>query len=689
MFSQVRKKEELVGIAVRSLEAVLAVLTVLSFLKGIWISLDMDESYAAALGYRMAAGDRLIRDMWEPHQFSGFLAALFTAVYVRIWSSTEYLIVYLRVVGVLIHTGLGIALYRQLRKELKQFSAYGILILHLNFLPKWVQMPEFELMHYWCLLGIFIVLHAYFTGEKNRMLYPAAGGFLLVCSILCYPTMILLYPFYILALYVLERQRIRSRQGWKTLWRSSIFFTLGAILSGGAFLVYLFSYMSFEELKRYVSYIFLDTSHGVYTMGEKWGMYLEQMVVQAESYGRYLLLGAALTLAAGVVWGLCSRRSGAGAGGSEGVGMLRAGSGHCGGGAGAGRSEGAGMLRAGSGNCGGGAGAGEPGGAGSGNCSDESRSGKIGMPGSERDSKSRSGVGRAAAAWAGRWALGALVWAGILMQAKALYGFLLEDKNQFYFQVRYMALLLPGIVLGVRRHREMARWLYLLVVPGIVSVPLVLFVTNMDTNVTYAKAFAGVLGSLLILDRYCEELVEGTVWKRAVSLLRYAAGGALLAGLLVCRLVLIRVSGCLPVTVNASLERMESGPEKGIWVLADTAEVWNENYRDLEQHIRQEDKVLYIGAESLAYVKMGAVAATPSTQGTTVFNDMFLYYYEEHPDRIPDVIVYDKTFGVNPAYGLSYVLSLQEPVLFQWIEQNYGSAQIIETAHLIILRREG
>ena len=92
----------------------------------------------------------------------------------------------------------------------------------------------------------------------------------------------------------------------------------------------------------------------------------------------------------------------------------------------------------------------------------------------------------------GRWLLAALVLAAALMQAKAVYGFLFEDKNQFYFQVRYVAVLLPGIVLGIRGHRRMARWLYLLVLPGLVSVPLVLFVTNMDTNVTYAKAFVGV-----------------------------------------------------------------------------------------------------------------------------------------------------------------------------------------------------
>ena len=113
--------------------------------------------------------------------------------------------------------------------------------------------------------------------------------------------------------------------------------------------------------------------------------------------------------------------------------------------------------------------------------------------------------------------------------------------------------------------------------------------------------------------------------------------------------------------------------------------VRKKDYRELEKYIEADDRVLYVGAESLSYVYMGATLATPSTQGTVVYNEMFQIYYEEHPDRIPDVIVYDKTFGENPVYALSYAFSLQDPALFRWIEENYQEAQEIETTHLIIL----
>lgn len=603
-----KKKHDLV---LKVVGAVLIGLTFLSFVKAIWISLDIDESYAVACAYRMVRGDRLIRDMWEPHQLSAFLPALFAAPYIRIRGNTDYLVIWLRIIGVLIHTGMGVLLYRQLGKKIDRFAAFCIMILHLNFLPKWVQMPEFELMHYWCLLGIFLSLYAYFTGKKPGMLLPFLGGCLLAVSMLCYPTMFLLYPFYILAIFMLERQGDNLR-GMKQ-WRSSALFTLGAVLTGTVFLACLFSYMSLDELKRYISYIFLDTSHGVYTMGEKWSIYGKQIQEQAGDYGWYLLAAAGIVLFLCLIYRFALHRN---------IFCKR--------------------------------------------------------------SLGRQGL--AVCIWPVVTVV--LVLAGLLMQLKAISGFLFEDENQFFLQLRYMAVILPALLIGIRHCRKMAVWLYLCIIPGLVSVAAVLFVTNMDINTAYSKAFLGVLGGLVIICQYSGAILEGSFGKKVFTVLSYALGGMLLTGLLVCRLILIRVSGCLPVTLRASLERMENGPEKGVYVLADTAEVWNNNYRELENEIDREDRVLYIGAESLVYVEMEALPATPSTQGTTVYNEMFLRYYEEHPERIPNVIVYDKTFGENPVYSLYYGYSLQNPEFFHWIEENYRDARKTETDHMIILKRE-
>lgn len=583
---------------------ILVGLTALAFVKAIWISLDIDESYAAACAYRMVRGDRLIRDMWEPHQLSAFLPALFAAPYIQIRGNTEYLVIYLRMAGILIHTGMGVFLFRQLRKSTERWFAFCMLLLHLNYLPKWVQMPEFELMHYWCLLGIFLALHGYFTGKRPRAALLFVGGGLLTGSMFCYPTMILLYPLYILAICLLERA------GNRRPWRGAGFFTLGAFLPGAAFLGYLFSYMSLEEIRRYVSYIFLDTSHNVYTMGEKWAIYARQIREQAKWYGGYLLLAAGIAAAVYLAGRFLPR-----GGGPAGVKKLSA---------------------------------------------------------------------------ADRWTAAAavLILAGALMQIRGIYGFLLGDENQFFFQARYMAVLIPAIVLCIRFRKKMRLWLYLCILPSLGALAAVLLMTNMDTNTAYAKVFLGVLGSLLVFYQYGRKNIGDTVWKGLFRALGLCLGGLILAGLLICRLVLIRVSGCLPVTILAPMDRMESGPEKGVYILRENAGRWNDNYRALESLIVEGDRVLYIGAESLVYVEMETIPATPSTQGTTVYNEMFLRYYEEHPERIPNVVVYDKSFGEDPVYALYYSYSLQYPRFLQWLEQSYRGGQVTETDHMIVVRRE-
>lgn len=589
------------------LKVVMLCLTLLGFIKSILISLDIDESYAVALGYRLTRGDRLLRDMWEPHQFSAFLAALFTAPYVKIRGNTDYLVIYLRLAGVMIHTGLGLALYKQLSRTCGEFVAFGIMILHLNFLPKWVQIPEFELMHYWCLLSIFLSIYSYVSGQRKTGLL-ILGGIFLTGGIMSYPTLILLYPFYVFGIWVMERQYFGKRG--RKAWIGSLFFTLGALLAGMVLIGYLFSYMSFDRFKHYVSYIFLDTSHGIYTMSEKWAMYAEQLQEQGVLYFGHLLQAAGTIVILFAVYMIITHVC-------KNKGMEK-------------------VVTA-----------------------------KCALP----------------------VFIVFLVLAGFFMQIRAVWGNLFEDKNQFFYQARYIGILFPGIILGIRYRKRMAPWLYLCVFPGILSVISVLFVTNMDTNVTYSKAFIGVLGSFLILNEYGKNIVEKQFWKKSLMVAQYAAGGMVLATLLVCRLLLIRVTGCLPVTVLAPLEKMSAGPETGIYVLADTAEIWNDNYRELENYVDREDKLLYIGAENLIYVKTEACPATPSTQGTTVFNEMYLYYYEEHPDRLPDIVVFDKTFGENPAYALSYGFSLDNHVFLDWVAENYGNGKVIETDHMIILRK--
>ncbi len=562
----------------------LSILTVIGFAKSIVISLDIDESYAIAQSYRMAIGDRLFVDMWEPHQLSAFLAALFIKLYLVIAGTTNYMVIYLRIIGSILHIATGCVFFRALKKaNCEGYSAALVLLVHLNFLPKWVQMPEFELMHYWTLVLIASCMIFYFHGSAQKR-YPILAGVFLVICMCCYPTMILLYPAYGAGWVILEKLRF-GKKGIETL-KSIISFTIGSLGSGLGLIAYLLIYQTPGELIENLANILMDQSHTNYTMGEKWRAYGEQLLDQLGEVWGYFLWG----LLAAFVISLIIRLTGA-------------------------------M--------------------------------KLSM---------ESAV------------IAILIFAAVAMQIRCIWEILTQDKNLFYGQFRYIMLTLPALYLGARYHKTMAIWFYGLLIPAYISLPAVLFVTNMDTNVSYAKVFAGVIAALLIYKEYAGKAV-------LVRCATISAVFFLFMSLFVSRLLLIRVTGCLPLTVKARMEKMEYGAEKGVYVLEDIADIWNNNYQEIESLVKPDDKLLYVGAENLIYLDTGCEIATPSTHSTTVYNEMFVHYYELHPEKLPTVIVIDKTFDENPVYGNYFGTD----ILLNWIEEHYNQANREETDYMIVL----
>ena len=590
----------------------LSVITLIGFVKSIFVSLDIDESYAIAQAYRLATGDHMLADMWEPHQFSAVPIVWFIKLYLILFRSVDHLVIVLRIFGVLLHTGVGLLLLRTLRKiNVSQVPAYAVFFIHLNFLPKWVQMPEFELIHYWMILLIAICMMEYFLLERKKWILPFAAGVCLVVAMLCYPTMILLYPGYLIGWIVMERKL-----------KGAIGMTLGSLLSGSAFLIYLCSYQSPAQLTENVSYIFMDKSHTTYTMAQKWQLYGEQMSDQLGSGGKYFLLAILCAC-------ICVR-----------IFIII-------------RSRFAGK---------------------------QSGQNDIGEKNRILGMKLET------------FLVTTFLITAILFNFKAVIGFVLQDKNQFFLQVRYVVLIVPTIYLAIRHHKKLAIWLYGWLIPAVLSLIAVLMITNMDTNTSYAKMFPGVLGSLLLLWSYyndkqsirenpkAEVRLKKFNKKAAIVFLQSALYTSLFLALLVCRLLMIRVTGCMPVTVKAPLIKMTAGAEKGVYVLAEQGTIWNENNALIQSKVKKDDKVLYIGAENLAYLTAGAELATPSTQGTNVYDEMFLRYFELHPDKKPTVIIFDKTYETNAVYGNYFGW---EPVR-EWIEENYTDADVTESEYLII-----
>lgn len=572
---------------------ILAVLvgTVLSAAKSIFISLDIDECYALAVSYRLATGEKFFMDLWESHQLGSFFLAPFFKIFLLLTGSTDYVVIFCRILGTILHALIGLYFCTNFRKHLSNTTFVLLFALHMNFLPKWLTLPEFELQQYWFVLLAFTFFYRFFEGmysEKHirKRGYLFAAGVMLVFQMFSYPTLILLYPLYVIGIVAVEcscsttddsndKQHEKRERFIDILW-----LTLGALILGLIFIVYLFSYMSLDEFLKYISYIFQDESHTLVSTSDKWKIFGADFIKIIKNAVGYVVIAFFINKLLGKRWQLFKSF------------------------------------------------------------------------------------------------VTTLIMILSLSQA---FGCLFGNQNQFYMIWRFFVIGVCGIAISLKEdNKRIAVTAWFAILPGFLTLLSVLIMTNMDVNTSMAKMFVSVIGCVLIL--YLRQ--SGETKQYRLSNIDFAVL-CMLAGLFVCKLIQIRVSGCTETTIMAPLTKIANGPAAGVYMLTDEATVLEDDYRELTARATGEDRLLYIGSENIVYLWTDAQVATPSTQGTNAYNQMFIDYYKEHPDKMPTVIVKDKELGQNPAY----YNSPQNYILYNWIEEEFGYTECIETNYMTIYRK--
>lgn len=573
--------------------------TILAAVKCCMLSFDIDEAYAIAQSYRYAIGDHMFSEMWEPHQMSSFGATLFIVPFLWITGGdTTGIVLYLRVVGTVIHLLLGLWLFLATRRRIGSTGALLAMLAHINFLPKWIVVPEFELMQYWSVCALFICILQWQeknactlenkTSKKLRKedFYLIFGGIAMFVSLLTYPTMILLYPVYVLAFYRLNVGEMREK------WRGIFLFTVPALVLGILYLIYLGTYMSIAEFAKYIGYVFMDGSHSV-SLGMRMLGYGQELLAFLELLIIPVFIGVILAV-------LLSKK---------------------------------GLFR------------------------DKSRK---------------------------RSALFGMLSITLILLMIHMWDSVFSDKNQFYMYFRYLWIVIVGLAayrLFRRENGENSVYIYAGIIPGLVGVLASLLVTNMTLEIALARVYIGVIATIFLLK---DVIFEQVNTEKCLKVLSYVTMLALLTGLLVSKLILVRFTGCIPATIRAPFERVADGPAKGLWVREEMAWQYNDNYRVMNECIQPGDKLLYFGCENLYYLYVeDIVFATPSVQGTTVFDEVFLQYYEEHPERMPNVVIVDKLFPQNPYYRYSE----ENIALENWIAKEFSDADVEESDCFVILRK--
>ncbi len=572
--------------------AALIVLSVLAVIKSVFVGFDIDEGYAVAQAYRLVKGDRLFMDMWEPHQMSAYAAAVCMIPFLLCTGgSTTGVVIYLRILGTLIHLLLAYGFYKEASKRFHKTSGLLIALVHVNFLSKWIVLPEFEIMQYWAACIVFLALLAWTQKPQKRYLIIAGTAFF--SMLFTYPTMILLYPVYVFAVVRIKKDSCKKRL------EALVYFTLPSLALGIIFLLYLFSYMTVSEFAESIGYIFMDKSHSV-SLGKRGILYAGEIKQWCLRIWDMLPVVIGVMIAA--------------------VGIQ--------------------------------------------------------LMGEKKNTRLKEKR------------ISALVLAFCLSLTgifciEHIWESLTMDKNQFHLYLRFFLISVTGIV-GAFLSKKSRVYVWSGIVPGMVGILASLLITNMSLEIAAARAYIGVMASCFVLASLLQEKYQDNLLLKAMC---YGNVLLFLGGLFICKLIMVRVTGCIPVTVRMHMDLVTEGPAAGLLVGEELAEQYNENIPVIKAYAEAGDNLLYFGCEHIYYMVSEAEIATPSVQGTAVFNEMYTTYFEVHPERFPNVVVIDKSFQTNPYY-MYQLYAKEHQYMLDWIENRFRSEKVCETENLILYKIE-
>ncbi len=225
-------------------------LSAIGIWKTIYFSADIDESYALTMAVRIASGERMLVDMWEPHQMSAALYAPLVLLYKGIAGSMEGALIFMRICGLFVQALITIFLYRTIREDMPAWLSMLLSFAYFNFTPKHISSPEFSLLFYWAFMGLMLCLIRYV--RRGHLRWAAAAGIAVSVIVLCYPTAVLLFAYVVLWLLIKKDKKYKKAAGVLVLTCAvcGLAFVLYLIVQGGGFGIFAF-----------VPAILMDESH--------------------------------------------------------------------------------------------------------------------------------------------------------------------------------------------------------------------------------------------------------------------------------------------------------------------------------------------------------------------------------------------------------------------------------------------
>lgn len=550
----------------------ICILAVIAYtLKNLFIGADTDEGYGIMVGYRLAMGDRLLLDMWEPHQTSAIFTALFIAPFVRLTGGVNYLNLFLRVVFFPIQAGVSVFLYKTIRKAAPQVDASVSALMGLLYYvttPKSIFIPEYSNLHNWFFALMILCMVRYLTGE-GRLRWLVFSGIFMTCDVLAYPSMVLVF----LCCMGFLLLRKSARKG-----REVLSYLLPCVLSAGAMFGYLLTYMTPQTMPQMVGEILGEGSHQTSAA--------EKLLDWGKSLGETLLILLAALLIAGLIRWLVEKKMK-----KQLPELLRA----------------PGMLF-------------------------------------------------------------------FLIVFVIQIGFwLFSSFNAIYPQLLLMALSLEGIYIYLRKDRAETlffRWILLV----FVNYFAVLLLSNWEPMLLNTYLILGAEAGLAVLSGYWQK--TSAYGKKALQVLCLC----LVLGNAFSYTYLILGSQEYHASVIRNVRGINrKGLRAGILTDYMTAYRYNNNMEIWQEAVPDGSTVLYVGPSQF-YCMLGEhTQASPDTICSMIYDERLLDYWELHPERYPDVVVFESSYGDIRQEGDNFI--------WHWLMEDFQPSERKDYPYIAVFTR--
>lgn len=178
-------------------------------IKSIFTDYDVDVEYAVTMAYRLACGESLFTQMWEPHQTSAFLCALLLKPYLFLFNTTTGLVLYLNICSFLIYSAAVYFFYSAIKDKVPSFICLLMTLYLFTVRVKDVQILEFANMQILFSILLFSCLLKYYDNQHKKI-WLVLGALSLCAEIVSYPSCIIVYLLVLVIIILYSDNRIKD-----------------------------------------------------------------------------------------------------------------------------------------------------------------------------------------------------------------------------------------------------------------------------------------------------------------------------------------------------------------------------------------------------------------------------------------------------------------------------------------------